>query len=158
MDKLRGIRKDIRMQITEEAAEVGTRQPTVSKNTSLGREFYRSATWQDGQTTVRCEVIAFVTGVRALRKDDGSVVLLDQITRFHVLNHGEFVQPVERAVFLWERDVAAEDGTVSTEYDVDYSNEIGLFYSPTVEDAEEQCRRFVDSLDFGEQFDPAAWK
>jgi hypothetical protein len=70
----------------------------------------------------------------------------------------EFVQPVERAVFLWDRERMAEDGQTIYDQDIDYSNEIGLFYQPDVEKAEEQCRIFVTDLDFGEHFDPGAWQ
>jgi Tat protein secretion system quality control protein TatD with DNase activity len=131
---------------------MGVRQPTVSRNTSLGREFHRSATWQEGSTTVSVTVIAFVTGIRTRKNPDGSEDLLDQVTRFDVLRKDEYVKPVERAVFLWKRE---RDGVHDTA--IDYSNEIGLFYSATLEDAEEQCRIFVENLDFSEQFDPAAW-
>jgi hypothetical protein len=41
------------MQITEQDRDVRTRKPTVSRNTSLGQEFYRSATWEEGDTTVK---------------------------------------------------------------------------------------------------------
>jgi hypothetical protein len=137
---------------------VGVRQPTVSRNTSLGREFFRSATWEEGDTTVKVTVIAFVTGIRARRNADGSVDLLEQVTRFDVMRKDEFVQPVERAVFLWDRERMAEDGQTIYDQDIDYSNEIGLFYQPDVEKAEEQCRIFVTDLDFGEHFDPGAWQ
>lgn len=141
------------VQITTEDQTVGVRQPTVAKNHSLGREFFRSATWEQGKTTVTVTAIAFVSGIRARRNADGSVDLLDQVTRFDVLRQDEFIQPVERAIFLWERTV---DG--ATETDIDYSNEIGLYYQPDVAAAEEQCRIFVESLDFGENFDPGAWR
>lgn len=145
------------MQITIEDTTVGVRQPTVSKNTSLGREFFRSATWEEGDTTVTVTVIAFVTGIRARRNADGSVDLLAQVTRFDVMGKDEFVQPVERAVFLWDRERMAEDGSTVYDQDIDYSNEIGLFYQPDVARAEEQCRIFVENLDFGQHFDPSAW-
>lgn len=146
------------MQITAQDTTVGVRQPTVSRNTSLGREFFRSATWEEGDTTVKVTVIAFVTGIRARRNADGSVDLLEQVTRFDVMRKDEFVQPVERAVFLWDRERMAEDGQTIYDQDIDYSNEIGLFYQPDVEKAEEQCRIFVTDLDFGEHFDPGAWQ
>lgn len=140
------------MQITKLDEETGVRQPTVSKNTSAGREFFRSATWRDGGTTVTVTAIAFVSGIRARKNADGSVDFLGEITRFDVLGKDEFVQYVERAAFLWDRE---RDGI--TEHDMDYSNEIGLYYSASLEDAEKQCQIFVDNLDFSEQFDPAAW-
>ena len=140
------------MQITELDQETGVRQPTISKNTSAGREFFRSATWRDGGTTVTVTAIAFVSGIRARRNADGSVDFLGEVTRFDVLGRDEYVQYVERAAFLWDR----ERGGV-TEHAMDYTNEIGLFYSPTLEEAEKQCGIFMDSLDFDRQFDPAAW-
>jgi len=144
--------------ITKQDRATASRQPTVSRNTSLGREFHRSATWEEGDTTVTVTVIAFVTGIRARRNPDGSVDLLEQVTRFDVLRKDEFVQPVERAVFLWDRERMAEDGTTVYDQDIDYSNEIGLYYQDTIEAAEEQCRIFVENLDFEDHFDPAAWK
>jgi hypothetical protein len=144
--------------ITKQDRATASRQPTVSRNTSLGREFHRSATWEEGDTTVTVTVIAFVTGIRARRNPDGSVDLLEQVTRFDVLRKDEFVQPVERAVFLWDRERMAEDGTTVYDQDIDYSNEIGLYYQDTIEAAEEQCRIFVENLDFSAHFDPAAWK
>lgn len=146
------------MQITEQDREVRTRRPTVSRNTSLGQEYYRSATWEADETTVKVTVIAFVTGVRAHKNPDGSVDLLEQVTRFDVMRQDEFVQPVERAVFLWDRERQAEDGSTVYDTDIDYSNEIGLFYQPTLEKAEEQCFIFVQNLDFDDHFDPAAWQ
>ena len=92
------------MQITEQDKTVRERKPTVSRNTSLGREFYRSAVWEDGDTTVKVTAIAFVTGIRARRHADGSIDLLSQVTRFDVLGKDEFVQPVEVAGrrFVWD--------------------------------------------------------
>lgn len=145
------------MQITAQDATVGERQPTVSRQTSLGREFFRSATWEREDTTVKVTAIAFVTGIRARKNADGSVDLLEQVTRFDVMRENEFVQPVERAVFLWDRERTAEDGQTVTEQDVDYSNEVGLFYQPDVPAAEAQCRIFLENLDFEQNFDPAAW-
>jgi hypothetical protein len=146
------------MQITEHDRVVRTRKPTVSRNTSLGQEYYRSATWEEGDTTVKVTAIAFVTGLRARKNPDGSVDLLEQVTRFDVMRQDEFVQPIERAVFLWDRERQAEDGSTVYDSDIDYSNEIGLFYQPTLEKAEEQCFIFVQNLDFDDHFDPAAWQ
>lgn len=145
------------MNITRQDKAAASRKPTVSRNTSLGREFHRSATWEEGETTVTVTAIAFVTGIRARRNQDGSVDLLEQVTRFDVLRKDEFVQPVERAVFLWDRERMAEDGSTVYDADIDYSNEIGLFYSATLEDAEKQCEIFIENLDFG-HFDPSAWQ
>lgn len=145
------------MQITEQDKTVRERKPTVSRNTSLGREFYRSAVWEDGDTTVKVTAIAFVTGIRARRHADGSIDLLSQVTRFDVLGKDEFVQPVEVAVFLWDRERIAEDGTTVYDSDIDHSSEVGLYYQATIEDAEAQCRLFIESLDFAANFDPAAW-
>lgn len=136
------------MQITQQDSEVGRRQPTIARNYSLGQEFFRSAEWTDGDAVTKVTAVAFVSGIRALRKPDGSIDLLGQISRFDVLRKDEFIQPVERAVFLWER---------GDETDVDYSNEVGLYYSATVEEAERQCQMFLENLDFEANFDPAAW-
>lgn len=146
------------MQITRMDEEMGVRQPTVAKNYQLGREFFRSATWQADTTTVSVTVVAFVSGIRARRKPDGSVDFLNQVSRFDAMGRDEFVQPVERAVFLWDRERMAEDGSTVYDQDIDYSNEIGLYYSATLEDAEKQCEIFVENLDFATHFDPTAWK
>lgn len=145
------------MNITKQDSAAATRQPTVSRNTSLGREFHRSATWEEGDTTVTVTVIAFVSGIRARRNPDGSVDLLAQVTRFDVLGKDEFIQHVERAVFLWDRERMAEDGTTVYDTDIDYCNEIGSTYAPSKEAAEQRCEIFVNSLDFSTQFDPSAW-
>lgn len=145
------------MQITAQDRTVLVRQPTVSRNTSLGREFYRSATWEDGDTTVQVTAIAFVTGIRARKNADGSITLIGQVTRFDTIRTDEFVQPVEVAVFLWDRERMAEDGTTVYDSDIDHSNEVGTHYQATLAEAEEQCRKFIESLDFGENFDPGAW-
>lgn len=145
------------MQITAEDTTVGVRQPTVSKNTSLGREFFRSATWEQGDTTVTVTVIAFVTGLRARKNPDGSVDLLEQVSRFAVLRAGEFIQPVEVALFFWEREKITEDGHTVYDSAVDHCPELGLYYQPTVELAEEQCRFFIENLDFSAHCDPDAW-
>lgn len=146
------------MQITAQDRLAKSRRPTVSRNTSLGQEFYRSATWEEGETTVKVTVIAFVTGIRTRHNPDGTIDFLEQVTRFDVMNKDEAIQPVERAVFLWDRERVAEDGSTVYDEDIDYSNEVGLFYQPSVEKAEEQCRYFVDHLDFGTHFDPGAWE
>ena len=143
------------MQITRMDQEMGIRQPTVAKNHQLGREFFRSATWQAGTTTVSVTVIAFVSGIRARKYEDGSVKFLDQVSRFDVMGRDEFVQPVERAVFLWERERLVDGVTVRDE-DIEYSNEIGVVYSATLEDAEKQCEVFIENLDFEQNFNPAA--
>lgn len=152
------------MQITAIDDEIGVRQPTVAKNQQLGREFFRSATWKgegvdvtgtSGTTTVSVTVIAFVSGIRARKYPDGSIKFLDQVTRFDVLRRDEYVQPVERAVFLWERERLV-DGEIVKDEDIEYSNEIGVIYSATLEDAEQQCRIFIENLDFEQNFNPAA--
>lgn len=145
------------MQLTEQDRQVRERKPTVSRNTSLGREFYRSAAWEEGDTTIKVTVIAFVTGIRARRQPDGSIDLSGQVTRFDVLGRDEFVQPVEVAVFFWDRERIAEDGTTVYDSDIDHSPEIGLYYAGNVADAEKQCQIFMENLDFEENFDPAAW-
>lgn len=145
------------MQITQQDAAVGQRPPTVSRNTSLGREFYRSATWEEGTTTIKVTAIAFVSGIRARKNADGSVDLLDQVTRFNVMGKDEHVQYVERAMFLWDRTRVYEDGVVFDK-DVDYSNEVGLYYPQSLEEAEASCELFITNLDFEENFDPLAWQ
>ena len=144
------------MQITMQDAEVGVRHPTFMRDYSLGREFFRSATWREGDTRITVNVIAFVTGIRTRQNPDGSQDLLGQVTRFDVMRKDEFIRPVERAAFFWDRERVVDGITVYDE-DVDYSNEIGLVYSVTLEDAEQQCRIFMENLDFGENFDPDAW-
>jgi hypothetical protein len=145
------------VQITAQDTTVGVRQPTVSKNTSLGREFFRSATWEEGDTTITVTVVAFVTGLRARKNPDGSVSLTEQVSRFAVLREGEFVQPVEVALFFWEREKMAEDGHTVYDAAVDHCPELGIWYQPTVEQAEEQCRIFMENLDFESHCDPDAW-
>ena len=146
------------MQIMGEDQAVQTRQPTVSRNTSLGREFYRSALWQDGQVLVKVEAIAFVTGIRARKEADGSITLADQFKHYDVLNKDEYLQPVEIALFLWDRRTIGPDGEEVWERDIDHATEVGLYYQATVEEAEEQCRIFIENLDFAENFDPEAWQ
>lgn len=143
------------MQITRMDEEIGVRQPTVAKNHQLGREFFRSATWQAGTTTISVTVIAFVSGIRARKYPDGSVKFLDQVSRFDVMGRDEYVQPVERAVFLWERERLV-DGEAVKDEDIEYSNEIGVIYSASLEDAEKQCEIFIENLDFEQNFNPAA--
>ena len=135
-----------------------SRPPTINKNFSLGEEYVRTATWMDGETLVTVEVIAYASGIRAHRKPDGSVDMLGQVSRFDVLGKDEFLQPVERAVFIWRRRRPAEDGTFIDEEEIDYSNEIGLFYQETVEAASANAKAWLDDLDFEAQFDPEAWE
>lgn len=135
-----------------------SRPPTVNKNFSLGEEYVRTASWLDGETVVTVEVIAYVSGIRAHRQSDGSVDMLGQVSRFDVLGKDEFLQPVERAVFIWRRRRPAEDGTFIDEEEIDYSNEIGLFYQDTLEAALANAKAWLDDLDFEAQFDPTAWE
>lgn len=135
-----------------------SRPPTINKNFSLGEEYARTANWLDGETVISVEVIAYVSGIRAHRHPDGSVDMLGQVSHFDVLGKDEFVQPVERAVFIWRRRRPGEDGVMIEEEEIDYSNEIGLYYQPTTEAALANARLWLDDLDFEVQFDPAAWE
>lgn len=145
------------MIITRQDNEAGVRTPTISRNTSLGQEYHRSATWKDGDTTTSVTVIAFVSGIRTQKYPDGSKQLLGEVTRFDVLGKDQFVQHVERAVFIWDRTRPGADGEIVHDTAMDRTDEIGLFYSESLEDAEKQCKIFVDNLDFQANFDPAAW-
>lgn len=135
-----------------------SRPPTINKNFSLGEEYVRTATWKDGDTIVTVEVIAYASGIRAHREPDGSVDMLGQVSRFDVLSKDEFMQPVERAVFIWRRRRLGSDGCLVEEQDIDYSNEIGLFYQDTLEAALANAKAWLDDLDFEAQFDPTAWE
>lgn len=135
-----------------------SRPPTINKNFSLAEEHVRTASWQEGDTLVSVEVIAYVSGIRSQRHQDGSVDMLGQVSRFDVLGKDEFVQPVERAVFIWKRRRPGPDGDWIQEEDIDYSNEIGLFYQETVEAALANAKLWLDDLDFEVQFDPSAWE
>jgi hypothetical protein len=136
-----------------------SRPPTINKNFSLGEEYVRTASWMDDEETiVTVEVIAYASGIRAKREPDGSVDMLGQMSRFDVLGEDEFMQPVERAVFVWRRRRPAEDGTFIDEEEIDYSNEIGLFYQETLEAALANAKAWLDDLDFEAQFDPTAWE
>lgn len=146
------------MQITEQDREVGVRKPTVSRNTSLGREFYRTCTWTEGETTVTVTAIAFVSGLRARKNPDGSTDLLEAVNKFSMISTDEFIQPVERAMFIWDRQRPGPDGGMVAEQEIDYSNEVGKGYVQTLELAEGQCERFIAHLDFAEMFDPGAWE
>jgi hypothetical protein len=136
------------VQITQQDSTVGRREPTIMRNHSLGREYFRSAEWSDGETTVQVTAVAFVAGVLARRNPDGSTTLLDLAAPLSTLGRDEFIQPVERAVFLWKR---------GEERAFDYSNEIGLFYANSISEAEAQCVLFLENLDFERNFDPSAW-
>lgn len=135
-----------------------SRPPTINKNFSLGVEYVRTATWQEEDMLVTVEVIAYASGIRAQRHPDGSVDMLGQMTRFDVLGKDEFLQPMERAVFIWKRRRPGPDGDWIQEEDIDYSNEIGLFYQETVEATLANARLWLDDLDFEVQFDPSAWE
>ena len=146
------------MRLVSFDAKSGERQPTVNKNFSLGGEHFRRAEWQDGDTTISVEVIAYVSGVRIRKNPDGSQTILGQVSKFDVMVRNEFVQPIERAVFLWKRRRPGPDGAWIEDEDIDYSNEIGLFYQPTLEAAEANAKLWLNDLDFEGQFDPAAWE
>ena len=135
-----------------------SRPPTVNKNFSLGQEYVRTATWTEGEVLVCVEVIAYVSGIRAQRHPDGSVDMLGQVSHFDVLGKDEFMQPVERAVFIWRRRRPGPDGEWLQEEEIDYSNEIGLFYQETTEAALANAKLWLDDLDFEVQFDPSAWE
>ena len=111
-----------------------SRPPTVNKNFSLGEEYVRTATWQDGDTLVTVEVIAYVSGIRTHRHEDGSVDLLGQVSRFDVMGKDEYVQPMERGVFIWKRRRPGPDGDWIQEEDIDYSNDCLLYTSPSPRD------------------------
>lgn len=146
------------MEVVEQSKGVLIRKPTIARNTSIGREFVRTCTWEDGTTTVTLTLVGFVTGIRARRNPDGSIDLIGQMTRFDVLRKDEFLQPIERAVFLWDREREAEDGTTVYDSDMDFSDEIGVVYSRTVEDAEAMVEQFVTNFDFERSCDPGAWE
>lgn len=135
-----------------------SRPATVNKNFSLGEEYVRTASWMEDETVVTVEVIAYASGIRARRNPDGSVDMLGQVSRFDVMGKDEFVQPVERAVFVWRRRRPGPEGEWIQEEDIDYSNEIGLFYVDSLEAALASAKFWLDELDFEVQFDPAAWE
>lgn len=135
-----------------------SRPPTINKNFSLGEEYVRTAHWAEEDTVVTVEVIAYVSGIRAHRQPDGSVDLLGQVSHFDVMGKDEYVQPVERAAFIWKRRRPGPDGDWIQEEEIDYSNEIGLFYQPTVEAALANARAWLDDLDFQFSLDPTAWE
>jgi len=143
--------------VDQEEKAVAINRPIVAKGLALGRQFKRSACWEDGDTQIFVDAIAFVTGIRGRRNEDGSVDLLDQTTPYQTFAEDEFLQPVERAVFIWQRWSKDERGRWTKEEDVDYSNEIGLVYAKDLKEAEAQCKLFIDNLDFQTQFDPASW-
>ena len=148
------------MRLVSVEAESHSRTPTVNKNFSLGEEYVREAIWMDDETgvCVAVEVIAYVSAIRALRHLDGSVDLLGQLSRFDVLGKDNFRQPIERAVFIWRRGRFGLNGSwLTEESDMDYSNEIGLVYQPTLEAALANAKLWLDGLDFEAQFDPEAW-
>jgi hypothetical protein len=145
------------LQLVEQDLETLEREPTIIKDTQVGKEFYRQAIWQDEGTTVGVEAIAFVTGVLAQRNEDGSIDLLDTTGPTLPLKKDQYIQPVERVIFLWTRQRITEDGTPAVERELDFCNEVGLFYSPTVEEAEKQCRIFMENLDFEKHCNPEAW-
>lgn len=134
------------------------RPATVNKNFSLSGEYVRKATWQDGDTLVTVEVIGYVSGVRARKKPDGSEDLVGIVSHFDVMAEHEHVRPVERAVFIWRRRRPGPSGDWIEEEEVDYSNEIGVFYKDTVEDAMANVQLWLADLDFEAQFDPEAWE
>lgn len=141
------------------AEDAVTRPITVNRNYSVGEfEHVRTAQWSDGDTVVTVEVIAYVSGIRAQRNSDGSVDLLGLMSRFDVLGKNQFMQPVERAVFLWNRRRPDPSGGWVVDTDMDYSNEIGVFYKDTIEEASANARLWLEELDFEAQFDPAAWE
>jgi hypothetical protein len=145
------------LQLADWDVETLEREPTIIRDTQVGKEFYRRAVWQEEGTTVLVEVIAFVTGILARRNEDGSIDLIDTTGPTLPLGKNQFIQPVERVLFAWTRERTGEDGTPSIETDIDFCNEVGLFYSPTVEEAEKQCRIFMENLDFEKHCDPEAW-
>lgn len=143
--------------VDQETKPVEIQRPIVAKGLAVGRQFKRSAVWEDGDTSVFVDAIAFVTGIRARRNEDGSIDLIDSTSPYTTLNADEFLQPVERAVFIWQRWSKDEKGAWVKEEDVDYSNEIGLVYAKDLKEAEKQCKLFIENIDFASQFDPSAW-
>lgn len=149
--------EDNGLQLVNQDLETLEREPTVLKDTQVGKEFYRRATWKSEDTIVEVQVIAFITGIRAQRNEDGSVDLLDTMGPTEVLRKDQFVQPVERVLFLWTRDRVFGDGTQTHDVDSDFCNEVGLFYANSIEEAEKQCRIFMENLEFEKHCDPEAW-
>lgn len=146
------------MHLTAQDEKSYWRPATVNKNFSLAGEFVRKFTWEDGDTLVSVEVIAYVSGIRAQKMPDGSVVLRDQITRFDVVGKGQYFQPVERAVFIWRRQRPGINGDIIEEEEVDYSNEIGLFYQPDEKSAMANAQLWLDDLDAEVSLDPTSWE
>lgn len=145
------------MHLTAQDDKAFWRPATVNKNFSLTGEWVRKFTWEDGETLVSVEVIAYISGIRAQKMPDGTVVLRDQITRFDVVGKGQYFQPVERAVFIWRRLRRLPNGEFLEEEDIDYSNEVGLFYQPDEESAMNNARLWLDDLDPEVSLDPEAW-
>lgn len=146
------------MQLTAQDAMSSWRPATVNKNFSLQGEWVRKFTFEDGDTLVTVEVIAYISGIRAQRMPDGTVVLRDQVSRFDVLGKNQYMQAVERAVFIWRRLRPGPDGDIIEEEDIDYSNEIGLFYQDSEEKAFHNAKRWLDDFDPEVSLEPEAWE
>src|SRR4030095_3191871 len=143
--------------VDQDTEPVVLQRPIVAQGMAMGRQFKRSAGWETEDTMIFVDAIAFVTGIRARRNEDGSVDLLDTTSPYTTLNANEFVQHVERALFIWQKWAKDERSEwVKVEEDTDYSNEIGLVYAKDLKAAEEQCKLFIKNLDFTTQFDPPA--
>lgn len=145
--------------VDQDQKPVEIHRPIVAKGLAVGRQYKRSAGWESEDTMIFVDAIAYITGIRARRNEDGSVDLLDSTSPYTTLNEGEFLQHVERAVFIWQKWTRehAEAKWTKVDEDVDYSNEIGVVYSKDLKEAESMCRKFIENLDFTTQFDPASW-
>lgn len=146
------------MKLTAQDAMSSWRPATVNKNFSLQGEWVRKFTFEDGDTLVSVEVIAYISGIRAQRMPDGSVVLRDQVSRFDVLGEDQYLQAVERAVFIWRRLRPGPNGDTIEEEDIDYSNEIGVFYQDSEEKAMQNAKRWLDDFDPEASLEPEAWE
>lgn len=132
---------------------VWSEKSAVDPDHAMDGEWWRCAYWHDDDADVSLVVTAWVVGIRCRKHADGSWTMLGVMSRFDVLKDDEFVQPVERAVFLWDR--TGPDGKKQSA--TDYVEDIGVWYQGTPEQAMEVCRQWITGFDVEAHCDPTAW-
>lgn len=133
-----------------------------------GIELVRTIHWMEPErpdplgprTSIKVEVIGWV--VQLVCKPvgtDGAWEVLGVFSNFTVLRPGEFLQPVERVIFQWERlDFDHFDrGTFPLKTTaVDYNDTVGPHYQPTAAHCFQVVETYMNRLDPEHDFDPTA--
>lgn len=153
------------MELTYQDELAYERDATVDRAHAVNaKEYVRRLSWKetdgDHATYVDLEIIGFVVNLVCKPVGtDGAWNVHGVMSNFTILMPGEFLQPVERVVFMWTRkdyDMTGHGrGTEAvTSTAVDYVNTVGEHYQPTARHCAQVVQTYMNRIDHEFDLDP----